>query len=408
MKTLLVLTLAFVASVWADETILDDMVIVEADSHRSSRQFATLHQTPYNWATLIGFGLFRGQPDLNQACVTKEGEYGQCMTINECYPERKIFQTEAKDTWIFGLYNTCKYESPRGSQVFGVCCTKYTAQVPRLPQAENEVSEEVDLAARACSPSPTNYQCTYDGRRIVNGGEVSRNSYPFMAAMMRVSSYSNRPRQFCGGSLIDESHVLTAAHCIEGFSASDVKTLRVYLGAHDIYDNQDGRSEHRVVRVIKHKDFDPKTLINDIAILTLESPATIGAKISPICLPTVDYDYLAQTVTVAGWGALSEGGSQPHKLREVDVKVLSNSECGSDYNHRIPGQIVSSMICAADTNRDSCSGDSGGPLFLKRSGFKIQLGIVSWGIGCAREDSPGVYTRVTKMMDWIRRIQNCY
>ncbi len=116
------------------------------------------------------------------------------MTINECYPERKIFQTEAKDTWIFGLYNTCKYESPRGSQVFGVCCTKYTAQVPRLPQAENEVSEEVDLAARACSPSPTNYQCTYDGRRIVNGGEVSRNSYPFMVNFFRMFFSDMRPK----------------------------------------------------------------------------------------------------------------------------------------------------------------------------------------------------------------------
>jgi len=326
------------------------------------------------------------------------------MTINQCYPERKIFRTEAKDTWIFGLYNTCSFDSDKGTQVFGVCCTRGYTQVPRMPS--NTITSENDLSARKCTPMPTNYQCSYDGRRIVNGQEAPKNAYPFMAAMMRVSSYSNTPRQFCGGSLIDESHVLTAAHCIEGFSASDVKTLRVYLGAHDI--KFGSRSEHRVIRIIKHKDFDPKTLVNDIAILTLETPATISNTIKTVCLPSVDYNYVNKQVTVAGWGALSEGGQQPSALREVEVKVWSNSDCGAKYNNRIPGRIMESMICAANPNKDSCSGDSGGPLYMKQSGFCVQLGIVSWGIGCARPDSPGVYTRVTKMMDWIRRIQNCY
>lgn len=134
-----------------------------------------------------------------------------------------------------------------------------------------------------------------------------------------------------------------------------MKTLRVYLGAHDIHSSNDQRDEHRVIRIIKHKDFDPKTLINDIAILTLDTPARIGGNIDTICLPTVDYSYENYQVTVAGWGATSEGGSQPHRLREVDVNVMSNNQCGSLYNSRIPGQIVSTMICAAGPNKDSCS-----------------------------------------------------
>merc|ERR1712086_316680 len=80
-----------------------------------------------------------------------------------------------------------------------------------------------------------------------------------------------------------------AAHCIEGFSASDVKTLRIYLGAHDIKSGSDGRSEHRVIRIIKHKDFDPKTLV--IAILTLETPARISSTIKSVCLPSFHDNY---------------------------------------------------------------------------------------------------------------------
>merc|ERR1712241_11060 len=313
-------------------------------------------------------------PSMNQPCVTLEGKMGLCMGVNECYPERKIFHISRKDTWLFGTLNTSPVDR--------------------------------DLAARKCSPAPTNHKCYYDGRRIVNGQEAPKNAYPFMAAIMRVSSYSNNARQFCGGSLIDESHVLTAAHCIEGFSASDVKTLRIYLGAHDI--KTGSRSEHRVVRIIKHKDFNPSTLVNDIAILTLETPARMSNSVKTVCLPTVSSTYVNRRVTVSGWGALSEGGGQPSALHEVDVTVMSNAQCGNNYNSRIPGQIVDSMICAADYNKDSCSGDSGGPLHLVQSGFRVQVGIVSWGIGCARADSPGVYTRVTKMMDWIQRIQNCY
>ena len=139
------------------------------------------------------------------------------------------------------------------------------------------------------------------------------------------------------------------------FSASDVKTLRIYLGAHDIKSNADGRSEHRVIRIIKHKDFDPKTLVNDIAILTLETPARISNTIKPVCLPSFHDNYEGQLVTVAGWGALSESGGQPNVLHEVDVHVWTNSRCGSKYNNRIPGKIEPTMICAADDQRDSCS-----------------------------------------------------
>jgi len=404
---------------WAeDEEIYDDdMVILEAQDDRTqnARSSRQLFSLPY----IVGgspipspveanrVGLANGIPDIGAGCVTQEGEVGVCKNINDCYPERKIFRIKPKDNWIFGLYNSCAHNSARGKQVYGVCCTKNVTQI-RSPIVDAQDLQRRNLAAKKCTPMPTRHQCTYDGRRIVNGKETHKNAYPFIAALMRVSSYSNKPRQFCGGSLIDESHILTAAHCIEGFSASDVKTLRIYLGAHDIKSGYDGHSEHRVIRIIKHKDFDPKTLVNDIAILTLETPAVMSRTIKTVCLPSVDISHEGEYVTVAGWGALSEGGGQPNKLHEVRVKVWANSDCGRRYNNRIPGRIESNMLCASDNGRDSCSGDSGGPLYMKRNSYLVQLGIVSWGIGCARPDSPGVYTRVTKMMSWIRRIQNCY
>merc|ERR1711935_144816 len=413
---------------WADDSQneeydIEDMVILEAQEStpqnaRSSRQFVS---RPYivggraipfypSQGTRVGNVNNIGRwGEIGSSCRTQDGDWGVCKNINDCHPERKIFKIKPKDNWIFGLYNSCTHNTARGQQVFGVCCTKNITQGKRPPKiVDAQELRRVNLSAKKCTPMPTKHQCTYDGRRIVNGGETAKNAYPFMAALMRVSSYSQKPRQFCGGSLIDESHILTAAHCIEGFSASDVKTLRIYLGAHDIKSEYDGHSVHRVIRIIKHKDFNPKTLVNDIAILTLETAAKISRTIKTVCLPSVDISHEREYVTVACWGATSEGGGQPNKLHEVRVKVWSNTDCGNKYNKRIPGKIESNMLCASDSGKDSCSGDSGGPLYMTRNSYLVQLGIVSWGIGCARADSPGVYTRVTKMMGWIRRIQNCY
>jgi len=146
---------------------------------------------------------------------------------------------------------------------------------------------------------------------------------------------------------------------------------------------------------------------HDVAILTLEDDVQYDNNIQPICLATGKEDYVGEQVTVAGWGTLSEGGSQPSNLMKVDVHVWTNERCKNSYGSSAPGGITNHMLCAADPNRDSCSGDSGGPLFVCSDGFSgscEQIGIVSWGIGCAKAQYPGVYTRVTEMIPWIQRI----
>jgi len=236
--------------------------------------------------------------------------------------------------------------------------------------------------------------------RIVNGNVAIQHEYPFMAVLL------NRNRQFCGGSLIDSKHILTAAHCVAHMSKYDVQNLRVRLGDHNIKTSSDANHvEKRVKRVIRHKGFSSSTLWNDVAILTLDEEVSSNQNIQPICLAHGTSNYVGNVVTVAGWGTLKEKGKQPDVLMKVDVKVWENTRCKKSYGSKAPGGITSHMLCASDHQKDSCSGDSGGPLFdCPWQGPCTQIGIVSWGIGCAQPQFPGVYTRVTEMLPWIERI----
>lgn len=265
-----------------------------------------------------------------------------------------------------------------------------------------------------CSPVPTNHTCYFDGRSrqkrlVINGEDAPRpdakGGYPFMAAIM-----IEKDKFQCGGTLIDESHILTAAHCFYNdtrFTVYDMRKMRIYLGAHNI--RYHSGSVHRVKRMIMHKDYiDRFPFYNDIAILTLETPARMSKSVKPICLPNRRYSTFAnQRVTVTGWGALNEEGTEhPSVLQEADLDVISNAQCARKYRGR--ALIKDSTMCTEEVGKDACYGDSGGPIHLVQSGVTAQVGIVSWGWGCALANSPGVYTRVTAYSNWIQRVQNCY
>jgi secreted trypsin-like serine protease len=192
-------------------------------------------------------------------------------------------------------------------------------------------------------------------------------------------------------------------------SRNDVANLKIRLGAHYIKRGESGTHESKAARVVRHKGFSQQTLHWDVAIITMETPAPTGnPKIGPVCLPSGSQTYAEQTATVTGWGSLRENGPQPDELMEVTVRIWDNAQCKSTYGKAAPGGIESHMLCAGQKGKDSCNGDSGGPMVMGTGSTWSQIGVVSWGIGCGKSHYPGVYTRVTVVRDWIDRILRDY
>jgi len=249
---------------------------------------------------------------------------------------------------------------------------------------------------------------------IVNGKEVEKNYYPWMAALGSTTSEDGVYNWFCGGSYIGGNLILTAAHCVpspgSGFSLDIVR-----LGAHDLsLNNELAADDYRVKDVIVHPDY-VSAPEHDIAIIVLktgESGVTEKAEVSPTCLPSpgdTEKSKPGSVVTVAGWGATMEGGITADRLQEVDIQVTNMTKCREVYNFQANLELGSGIMCAglSQGGKDACQGDSGGGLLTKDSQTNTwtQVGIVSAGIGCARRDIPGLYTRVESYLNWIQDVQ---
>jgi len=239
-----------------------------------------------------------------------------------------------------------------------------------------------------------------DEDKIVGGSYASKNEFPFIISLRQKQSSSwwgSSYRHICGGSIISNNRVLTAAHCTVNFKASD---LNVAAGQHRTgSDTDDNEQTSDISDAVECPRYSTVTLNNDFSVLKLARSFTLNDYVKKIGFSACD-DY--KPVTVAGWGATSEGGSAATTLKKLTVPVISNSECNKPYN----GDITDSMICAGklEGGEDSCQGDSGGPLFQGSGDNAKLVGVVSWGIGCARPNYPGVYARVTKEQSWINSV----
>ncbi|MFN8847662.1 MAG: serine protease [Bdellovibrionales bacterium] len=228
---------------------------------------------------------------------------------------------------------------------------------------------------------------------FIVGGEIARpGEMPFMVSLQ------SSGRHFCGGSLIRENWVLTAAHCIGGSSSS----MTVTIGAYDLNDPAQAQEKFQVEKIIKHPKYNTVTSGWDFALIkfkgTSRKPVVMLSR-GQLQVPGQGSQLVA---TAAGFGYTRQGGFNIEKiLRKVNLPLVTQDECNRAYSNK----ITSDMICAgkAQGGIDTCQGDSGGPLFIRGSqGAPLLVGVTSWGEGCARPNKYGVYARVSAGFDWIQ------
>ena len=255
-----------------------------------------------------------------------------------------------------------------------------------LQQAKNDTTDATTSAGQD-SVTVTGRDL---GTMIVGGTLAPEGRYPYM-----VNIATSAGGIYCGGSLIAANVVMCAAHC--------AGAGKVHVGRWDLYDASEQFQTFNVASEVKHPDYNDNTMDNDFMLLKLSGSVQ---NIAPLKIDDGSGMGLNansdpnKNVNIMGWGTTSSGGNSSPKLLEASVKYIPNNVCNSNYGS---GSITSSMMCAASSGKDSCQGDSGGPLILKGSSAAqdVQVGVVSWGYGCANPSYPGVYARISAVRPWI-------
>ncbi|EFX72217.1 hypothetical protein DAPPUDRAFT_231459 [Daphnia pulex] len=250
-----------------------------------------------------------------------------------------------------------------------------------LPEIENSNNVEIDWQSLREGDEGDNDQ-------IVGGTAAAAGEIPYQAALILGNS-------LCGGTLIAPSIILTAAHCLSGKTQTSVSTFTVRVNTLALNGATTGSVSRGVTKFVIHPSYVSTTNDNDIALMKLDSPitnvklATLPA-VATSCSPASTY--AGQSALISGWGTTSSGGSISQTLLKATVNVLDNTACKLQYS-----TLTNNMICAAAPGKDTCQGDSGGPMMVGG----VQVGITSFGNGCALPNFAGVYTRVTQYLSWI-------
>ncbi|KAK6487410.1 neurotrypsin-like isoform X1 [Huso huso] len=304
---------------------------------------------------------------------------GQESSLSECEAHR-------------GGQHNCRH-----SEDAGVIC-----------QYSKKPAEGATDTASACGLKPS---AQGRSKRIIGGVKSLRGGWPWQASL-RLKSHWSAARPLCGATLISTCWALTAAHCFKRFG-SDPSRYALRLGDYHTAEKDEFEKELPVYSVLLHRKYRPESSDYDIALVRVRGAesrcVSFNPHIVPACLPPPHRgkkwskgwgNKRAATCVITGWG--DTGSTYSRTLLQGWVPVLPGRVCRSRYGSRFSPRMLCAGSLSHSKRVDSCQGDSGGPLVCPGVGGRwVLTGITSWGHGCGRPDSPGVYTRVDKFLRWI-------
>ncbi|XP_072140045.1 transmembrane protease serine 13-like isoform X1 [Mobula birostris] len=285
---------------------------------------------------------------------------------------------------------------------YNITAKKSPTLVVNTTEIGTNIQSMLSYSSQCSTNNAVGLYCVDCGRRfktssrIVGGAPARLGKWPWQVSLQ----FKSRP--VCGGSIISHDWVITASHCIFDEEALNPSNWKVYSGFISLHQLSSATLRF-VSKIITHENYNRDNNDNDIALMKLTHPLEITDKVRPVCLPSYNQEFTGGTPCwITGFGRVEESAtSVSNTLLEARVNIIDRATCNQRSSYG--GLITDRMICAGNLSGgvDSCQGDSGGPLACEVSGTYYLAGITSWGIGCARVNRPGVYTRVTQFTDWI-------
>ncbi|XP_063814712.1 urokinase-type plasminogen activator isoform X2 [Pseudophryne corroboree] len=382
--------------------------------HGGSCAYSRINKKSYRCVCPIGYTGVHCEKDLRAKCykdcgndyrgtASKTNSNYDCLHWDSPLLKKHYFNAQMKEALKLGLgkHNYCRnpnnglkpwcyFKGPTG--IVSMFC--------QLPKCE-EITTESSCGRRQ-----------HKMYKIVGGRSNPIESQPWIATLYQVSRRNKQQQYFqCGASLIHPCWVLTAAHCFPDSDYPEPKDYVVILGKSNIDETNDHREQRfQVEKIIRHQHYSDRTnaLDNDIALMKIRSAsgqcASMSSSVQTVCLPSADMRMKDGThCEIAGFGKESYDSIVfSQTLKSTSVQLISQDVCQSEQYY---GKLINNnMFCAGhpEWKVDACKGDSGGPLTCQYNEQMVLYGIISWGEGCAKENKPGVYTRITNYLPWIQ------